>query len=74
MADIVPIKAHREYDRQTKRSAAGLLREVRALGPTDVLVMGYGADGNFFVQGSPPDPGNALWLMELAKRRLLGLG
>lgn len=74
MADVLPIKGHREFERQVRRSAAGVLRDCRALGPTDVLVIGFGADGLLFVQASPPDPGNAMWLMELAKKQLLGLG
>lgn len=74
MGDIVPIQKHREFVRHTKRSAAGVLRDCRAKHPTDVLVMGYDGDGRFFVQGSPPDPGNALWLMELARKKLVDGG
>lgn len=74
MADIVPIKAHQQYERQTKQSAAGVLRDVRDQHPTEVLVIGYDAAGQLILRGSPPDPANAMWLMELAKRRLLGLG
>ena len=70
MADVLPIRGHADYWRQTKRTAAGVLRDVRAKQPTEVLVIGYGSDGNLFVQGSPPDPANAMWLMELAKRKL----
>lgn len=72
MADVVPIAKHRDYKRQVKRSAAGVLRECRALHPTEILVIGIGPSGDLFVQGSPPDPGNAMWLMECAKRKLLG--
>jgi len=72
MADIVPIKAHREYYRAQKRTAAGVLRDCRASNPKEILVIGIGADDELFVQGSPPDPGNALWLMEMAKKKLLG--
>lgn len=73
MADIVPINGHREYERQTKRNAAGVLRDARACKPSEVLVIGTDADGQLFVSGSPPDPGNAMWLMERAKLRLLGV-
>lgn len=34
--------------------------------------MGFDAGGNFFVQSSPPDPAQAMWLMVLATKRLLG--
>lgn len=74
MADIVPLNGHVAYTRQTKRSAAGLLRAVRAMSPTEVLCIGTDADGHLFVQGSPPDPANAMWLMEMAKMKLLGHG
>jgi hypothetical protein len=73
-ADVLPIKGHRGYERKVRQSAAAVLRDCRARHPTDVLVMGYDAEGRFFVQGAPPDPGQALWLMELAKKMLLGLG
>lgn len=73
MADIVPIKRHKDFARQTKRLAAGVLRDCRALHPTEVLCIGYGSDGQLFVQGAPPDPANAIWLMELAKLKLVGL-
>lgn len=70
---VVPIKKHRNFERHTKRLAAGVLRDVRAMNPTEILVIGHAADGSLIVQGYPPDPGNALWLIELAKKRLLGL-
>jgi hypothetical protein len=73
MANVVPIGKHREFTRQTKRSAAGVLRDVRALNPTEVLCIGTDANGDLFVQGSPPDPANSMWLMELAKQKLTGL-
>lgn len=72
MADVVPIAKHREYVRQTKRHAAGVLRDVRALHPTEILVIGTKPNGDYFVQGAPPDLGNALLLMEMGKRILLG--
>lgn len=70
MADILPIKGHAEFVRSTKRSAAGVLRDVRQMNPSEVLCIGYSAEGNLFVSSSPPDPANAMWLMELAKRKL----
>lgn len=73
MADIIPIKHHREYTRETKRSAAGCLRNARERHPVEVLVIGIDADGDFFVTGAPPDPDGALWLMERAKLKLLGV-
>lgn len=37
---------------------------------TDVLVIGYRDDGSFYFASSVADGGDALWLLELAKRRL----
>lgn len=73
MADIVPIKRHKEYYRQIKRQAAGVLRDVRAINPVEVLVIAIDTAGDLHVQGSPPDPANAMWLMELAKQKITGL-
>lgn len=72
MADVIPIKDHRQYQRRAKLSAAIVLRECRAKGASEMLVIGVDRDGQLFVNGSPPDPGNALWLMEMAKKKLLG--
>lgn len=72
MADIVPIKSHKDYARQTKRSAAGVLRDARAMRPVEVLVIGLEASGELFVIGSPPDPVNAFWLMAMAGKKMVG--
>lgn len=72
MADVVPIATHRDFVRQTKRHAAGVLRDVRAMHPTEILVIGTKPNGDYFVQGAPTDLGNALLLMEMAKHILLG--
>ena len=70
MAAVLPIRGHRAYERQTRRSAAGVLRDARTRNPSEVLCIGYDASDDLFVIGSPPDPANAMWLMELAKRKL----
>jgi len=74
MADVVPIKKHREYYRQTKRSAAGCLREARSRNPSDVVVIGYDQSGELFIMSEPVDPGHVLWMMESAKAHLLRSG
>lgn len=70
MGDIVPIAGHRDYYRQTKRGAAGVLSACKKKRATEILVIGADKDGNCFVQGSPPDPANACWLMEMARKIL----
>lgn len=74
MAEIVPIKRHALYRRQKRESAAGALRKARANKLTDVLIIGWDEAGDLYVSGSPPDPNQALWLMEACKRRLFGDG
>ena len=39
-----------------------------------VLVMGYDDDGSFFFKSSIADGGEVLWLLELAKKRLMEVG
>lgn len=52
------------------RSPDRVLKDNVGLGLTEVLVIGVCADGETVVGGSPPDPANALWLMEMARKRL----
>ncbi len=71
MADVVPLANHAEFERQEVRSAVAVLRHSVRHRPTEILVIGIDADGDVFVSGQPPDPANALWLMEMAKIKLL---
>lgn len=38
---------------------------------SSVVVMGYDEDGDIYFASSEADGGNVMWLMELAKKRLL---
>lgn len=70
MGDIVPIRQrHGEFTRVRRNTVKRVLNQARGL--TDVLVIGTRADGELHLRGCPNDPGHALWLMELAKKRLL---
>lgn len=71
MADIISIKKHRLYQREKKASVARTLSQARSQRGDEILVIGTNVDGDLYVVGFPNDPGNALWLMELAKRKLL---
>lgn len=45
-----------------------------ALGVLDsVIVLGYDKEGDFFFSGSNADGGDALWLLETAKRELMNI-
>ena len=74
LAEIVPIAKHRAYYRQTKRKAAGCLNSAKSRKPSEVVVVGYDSAGDLFVLGVPPDPANAMWLLESAKAYLLRSG
>ena len=39
-----------------------------------VVVLGFDDDGDFYFASSIADGGNVLWLMELAKKKLLEIG
>jgi hypothetical protein len=43
------------------------LDSARQLAPTDVCVVGYDVDGDFFVRSSRMDRMDALWLAELLR-------
>lgn len=70
MADVVPIAGHAAFEHAEVRSAARTLRMAHQRRPVEVLVIGVDQDGELFVGGHPNEPGNAFWLMEMAKKRL----
>lgn len=37
----------------------------------EIVVLGFGKDGDFYFGASKADGGDILWLLELAKRRLM---
>lgn len=41
---------------------------------TDAVVIGWDKDGDLYFASSVADGGSVLWLMELAKKRLLEIG
>jgi hypothetical protein len=69
---VVNIAEHKDFEKGERLSVSRTLRQARQARLTEVLVIGHGADGALFLAGHPNDPGNALWLMELAKKKLLG--
>lgn len=72
MAEIVPIKRHKAFYRDRRASIGRTLRQAKDMGLTEILVIGVDADGDVQVQGYPPDPGNAFWLMAMAGKKLTG--
>lgn len=48
-----------------------LLREVISRKAATVMAIGWDQDGGFFFQSSTADGGEALWLLEVAKKELM---
>jgi hypothetical protein len=67
MADVLPIRGHKAFERLERSTCARTLRDAIGAKPSEVLVIGTDAEGQFFVSGSPPDPERAMWLLERAK-------
>lgn len=50
---------------------ARILRKASEAGLTEVVIVGYDKDGDFWFSSSGSDGGDVLWLFELAKMKLL---
>lgn len=72
MGDIVQITQHKGFDRKVKRTVQGCLKSARALQLVEVLVIGVNRDGDTVVRSPNANPGDALWLMEMARKKLVG--
>lgn len=48
-----------------------LLTKALENGVTNVVIIGYDPDGDFYFASSDADGGDVLWLLEIAKKRLL---
>lgn len=66
MTNIVNLPVVTRLDLPPER----VIEAAGARGLKDVIVAGWDADGEFYFAGSMADGGGALWLLELAKRRL----
>ncbi len=51
-----------------------VLDRVKDLEPKTVVVLAFDKDGDFCFQSSTPDGGDVLWLMELARHKLMKIG
>lgn len=72
MADVISIKRHQDFQRQGQRTVSGCLKQCRGIGLVEVLVIGVDADGQTVVRSPNANPGDALWLMEMARKKLVG--
>jgi len=48
-----------------------ILNKALENGITDVIVIGYDKDGDFYFASCQADGGSVLWLLEMAKRKLI---
>lgn len=48
-----------------------ILAKATDAGLTEVVIVGLGPDGKFWFASSKADGGDVLWLLEIAKKRLL---
>lgn len=51
-----------------------ILDRAKAANMSEVVVLGYDADGEFYFAASESDGGTILWLLEVAKRKLMEAG
>lgn len=71
MTNVLPIKHHAAFIREERRSVARTLSLAKTARCGEVVVIGVDDEGELLVKAHPNDPGNALWLMERAKRVLV---
>lgn len=71
MAEVVPIARHAEYERLTRASVASALAGARQAKLKEIFIVGIDQRGELYLAGSPPDPGNAMWLMASATNKII---
>lgn len=69
-ADVVTFPGITKLDLPPER----LLTQALEAQPDSVVIVGYGKDGEFYFASSKADGAEVLWLLELAKKRLLEVG
>jgi hypothetical protein len=70
VAEVVPFTGITKLD----MPAEIILQKAIEAGLTDVIIAGYDKDGELYIASSVADGGDALWLAELFKKRLLEIG
>lgn len=70
MAEVVILPVVTRLDVPAERILGGALET----GLEKALVVGWTAEGEFYFASSLADGGEVLWLLEMAKRRLLEAG
>jgi len=68
MVEIISFSKRQKF---TKQTAARSIKLAAKRKLTEIFIVGTDAEGNLFTAACPPDLGNVLVLMELAKKKLL---
>lgn len=67
MSNIVNLPVVTRLDLPPER----IIEAAAEAGLTDIIVIGWKDDGDFYFAGNMADGGDALWLLEMAKRKLM---
>lgn len=70
MADIIELDMVTSLDIPPSR----VLRGAREAKLTNLVVVGFDKDGDFYFAANKADGANTLWLLELAKKKILEIG
>lgn len=70
MGDVIPLGNITRLDLPTDR----VLDAVRGKCSNGVVVLGWDDDDSFYFASSLADGGTVMWLLEMAKKRLLEVG
>lgn len=68
-AEVVELRTVTRLDLPVERIINGASKA----GLTEVIVIGFDADGEFYFAANKASGADALWLLETAKRRLMAL-
>ena len=60
-----------EAEIENKRDLETIIEHMRSAGLTDVFVLGYDRNGDFYSDVNFVGGANGLWLLEMAKKKIL---
>lgn len=70
MSNVIPLGNITSFRLPTNR----VLDAVKGRCSAGVVVIGFDDDGEFYFASSIPDGGEVIWLLEMAKKKLLEIG
>jgi hypothetical protein len=69
MGEVVDLPIVTKLDLDPQR----VLQKALAAGMTEVVIVGFGPDGEFFFSSSKADAGAVIWHLEMAKKKLMDI-